>query len=302
MDFDSAHMRKLSAPPADFLLGVEARLHTAPWRSVAAWSVLAAGLSLGILTGQSGSTLGLGAWPTLLLCGLLADGLWGGIWRGLTGATVLPPRSAQGDADASQGAGQWLPYLQPGSPAARLLGGDHAGGFVQNLRAALPIMLAALVLAAVLGPGALILTGVMILVASLAWLAAHNRSILALPLSTTATVLLPWTLVLFTLTGNGGETDSRVWLLALLWTLHHWGVSRQDAASPDRLGLGLMALATVGMAALLIQAQASVGLAMLAALWLPAWLWTVQSNHPRRVSLLWTLSMLASAVALGSGF
>lgn len=301
MDFDSARMQKLSAPPADFLLGVEARLHVAPWRSVAAWSVLAAGLTLGILTGRVESGLGLGAWPTLLLCGLLADGLWGGIWRGLTGATVLSPRSPGEYDRAGQRAGQWLPYLQPGSPAARLFGGDQAGGFVQNLRAALPVMLAALVLAAVLGPGALILTGVMIVVAGLAWLAAHNRSVVAFPLSTVATVLLPWALVSVTLTGNGGQTDSRVWLLAMLWTLHHWGASRQDVAGPDRTGLGTMALATVGMAALLIQAQTPVGLAVLATLWLPAWLWTVQSSHPQRVSLLWTLSMLASAVALGTG-
>ncbi|MBP7962036.1 MAG: hypothetical protein KBG20_05535 [Caldilineaceae bacterium] len=299
MEFDSAHKRKLSAPSADFLLGIEARLHSTPWRPLAAWSVLAAGLTLGILTGRTGSALGLAPWPTLMLCGLLADGLWGGIWRGLT---ALPTQGGTGsDPQAAQAAGRWLPYVQPGSPAARLLGRDHAGGFVQNLRVALPVILAALVLATVLGPGALILTGAMILLASLAWLTAHHRSVVALPLSIGATVLLPWALVLFTLTGNGGETDNRAWLLAFLWTLHLWGASRRGVNGPDRLGLGLMALATVGVAGLLIQAQTVIGLAVLAALWLPAWLWTVQGSHPQRISLLWTLSMLASAIALGNG-
>ena len=119
--------------------------------------------------------------------------------------------------------------------------------------------------------------------------------------STAATVLLPWALVFFTLTANGNGVDNRAWLLAGLWTLHRWGASRQDVNGPDRLGLGLMALATVGMVGLLIQAQTPIGLAVLAALWLPAWLWTLQNSHPQRVSLLWTLSMLASALALGGG-
>lgn len=301
MDFDSAQMRKMSAPPADFLLGIEARLHSAPWQPLTAWSILAAGLAVGILTGHAKSTLGLGAWPTLLLCGLLADGLWGGIWRGLTG---LPPvRSPGRDGFSAQVAGQWMPYLQPGSPAARLLDGDQADSFVQSLRTALPTILAAFVLAGVLGPAAVILTGVFILLASLAWLTSHHQTLPALPFSITATVLLPWALVLLTLNGNGAESglDSRVWLLALLWTLHLWGVSRQGSNSPDRLGLGLMALATLGMAGLLIQAETPMGLAVLAALWLPAWLWTVQGSHPQRVSLLWTISMLVSAFALGSG-
>lgn len=293
MDLDSAHTPNLSAPPPDFLLGMEARLHPMPWRPVAAWSVLAAGLATGILAGRAGSTLALGPWPTLLLCGLLADGLWGGIWRGLTGFHA--PREPQPkQASAWRG----LPYLQPNSPAARLLGSGSTGDDAHNLRAALPVLLAALVLAGVLGPAALILTGGMVLLAGFAWLATHNRSLRLLPWTSAATVLLPWALVLLTL--NGADEGNRAWLLAGLWTLHVWGASRRGTAGPDRIGLGLMALATLGMAALLILVQAPLGLAVLAALWLPAWLLTVQDRHPQWVSLLWTASMLVSALTLGS--
>jgi len=168
----------------------------------------------------------------------------------------------------------------------------------------------ALALAWVLGMPALILTGVVVLLAGFAGANApgHQTSHQPLPLilHSGVTILLPWLLVLLTLTGpgegaGGGSNGSGAWILAILWSLHLLGASRRAQTGPDRIGLGLMALASLGMIVLLIQAQTPIGLAVLAALWLPAWLFTVQGRHPQRISLLWTASMLASALALGSG-
>lgn len=287
-----------TSPPAAFLLQMDTRLYPALGRPAAAWAVLAAGLSVGLLTagittGAAVGPAGLGAWRILLLCVLLADGFWGGIWRGLVGLSGAGDVGEPGSARRA-----WLPYLQPGSPAARLLGWGQPGEITHNLRAALPMLAAALLLAGVLGPGALVLTGVVTAVAGFAWVGKHNRQIPVGLLHAGATILLPWTLVLLTF---GGENLSRSWLLALLWTLHSWGALRLAQGPGGKLALPLMAGANVGIAILLILAQAPLWVAVLAALWLPAWLSLLQGGHPRRVDLLWTLSMLVSAGALTSG-
>ena len=270
---------------------MEAGLQGAIGQPVAAWAVLAGGLSVGLLTGN-------GDWRTLILCILLADGLWGGIWRGLVGLSAI---RTGGEGQAARR--PWLPYLQPGSPAARLLGWGEPGEMDHNLRAALPMLLAALLLAAVLGIGAVVLTGVFVLVAGFGWVSQHNRQIPVGLLHSIATILLPWAVVLLALGGENMGEGSLVngWTLALLWSLHSWGAGRLTRGYSARSALPLMAVAQAGIGLLLILAQAPLWIAVLAVLWLPAWLTVIQGEHPRRVNVLWTISMLVSAAALAMG-
>ena len=70
----------------------------------------------------------------------------------------------------------------------------------------------------------------------------------------------------------------------------------------DLFGIGLLAVADVGLGILLVVAKAPLWLALLSLLWLPTWLCIYRGYPLRSVTLWWLLSMLVSAAAVGQLF
>ncbi|MEX1020676.1 MAG: hypothetical protein WDZ49_13510 [Litorilinea sp.] len=295
-------------------------LQDSPWRVTGGWSVLAALVAYGLLARSFFVD-----WRLVALALLLADPLWGSIWRLAGGRTALLPLRRQ-----TQASPFWLPYLRPGSPAAQLLGWDqayatpdgsprdpsaeqhHSAAGLHNVvplvfRVALPTLVLPLAIGWVLGVQALWLTVGVIVVSVLGWLGRH---FLAEPpgiFQSLVTVTLPWVLMLGLLNMPGDhELFALHAALILLWTIHHWGqvrVSRVDwSAGPgsDRLGIGLLAFADLGMGALLIVAQTPLWLAPLAILWLPTYLTLYQGKRVQRLAFWWLAALLLSSAAIGS--
>lgn len=262
----------------------------APWRPAALWAVIA-----GVLAAGLGSRSAPLDWREVLLLILLADLLWGGIWRlagGRNALSALPVQNGRSPA--------WLPYLQPGSPAARLLGADDNDLWIYAARIGVPTALLAVVVAAVLGTPALVLTGVALVVAALGW--TMHRSLQRSPnlLAALMAVGLPWLLTLLQLQPAAFQTDAVAPLVLLgLWTVHHWGEVRACAYIHDWLGLALMGAAELALCVLLIVAQAPLWLAPIVVLLLPTWLVVQRRGTLSRVRFLWLAAMLLSAAALG---
>lgn len=276
------------------LLNAQFWLDGSPWRPAGFWGVVAGLLATG-LPGQ-----GNGLEPrTVLILVLLADVLWGSIWRlagGRGELLTLPSKAEAGRV--------WLPYLQADSPAARLLGGDNTDIWPLALRTGLPVFFLALVTAAVLGAYAVGLTLAVTVIAGLAWTLRRTFGATpALLLSLMATGL-PWLLAVSTLAGGPG--DEAVWpaqlLFAGLWTFHQWGGVRLGEDAADRFGLAVMAAAELGLCVSLILFQAPLWLALVVVLWLPGWLLIFRGQSPRRTNVLWLAAMLVSALALGQSW
>jgi hypothetical protein len=262
-----------------------------PWRITAAWSVLAALLASGALAGWE--TLN---WQTLALLLLLVDPLWGSIWRLAAGRKELLPLDAQVLTYRF-----WLPYLQPRSPAHKVLGWDSANVLPLLFRVALPSLALAAAVALVLGPFALVLTGLVALVSPLGWTMRRSLELQPVLLQSMVTVALPW-LLTAQLMGNGlnDEWVTPVTLLAVLATLHHWGEGRLLRNHFDSFGAALLALAEVGIVTLLVVAQAPFWLGLLVICWLPAWLVLLQRQPLQRVNFWWLAAFLVAALALHS--
>lgn len=280
----------------DMLLSGSATLNAQIWfsqfplRPTAGWSVVAALLAVGFLS----RPLALD-WRDVALLLLLADPLWGSIWRLAAGRLEMLPLH---EHDVQRPV--WLPYLEPKSPAARLLGRDDQGVLHLVMRVVLPTILLAFAIALVLGRHAVLLT---VLVTGLSiggWIARHSLEHVPALFHSAVTVALPWLLAL----NQAGVTSAHeLWpaYLALigLWFLHNWGEGRCLRATGDRLGIGLLAAADVGMAVLLIVARAPLWLALMSVLWLPTWLLVYQRRPLYRLNFWWLAAMLVSGIALG---
>ncbi len=112
-----------------------------PWRPTAGWTVVVALLATGLVARRFDID-----WKTLALLLLLVDPLWGSLWRLAAGRAELLPLHNQAVSYEV-----WLPYLRPGSPAARLLGWNNAGALPLLFRVALPSLFLTGALAVVLG-------------------------------------------------------------------------------------------------------------------------------------------------------
>lgn len=273
---------------ATSVVNLQVWMDQAIWRPAGLWAFAAGLLASGAL--RQADDLNLQA---LALLALLVDALWGSVWRlagGRSALLALPPRRA---AEATF----VLPYMQEGSPAARLLNSDHTDIWTSALRIAAPTALLALIAAAVLGVYALGLTVVVIVLAALGWTLRHSYDSDALLLHSIVAVGLPWLL-----TVQQAQQNEVAWLPQLLlagcWVLHQWGGLR-NRQSPDRLGLVLMGAAQIGMCALLIAVQSPLWLAPLVLLLLPNWLLALQGQPLRRLRFFWLAAMLVSAAALG---
>lgn len=277
----------LSANPGfngdGFLFDVETWLAGSPWRPAASWAVIAAGFS---------SAWGLVEteyfWRTLILALLLVDVLWGGVWYTLTQhpATANSPRT---------GLRFWLPYLRPGSPAARLLGWEAAGPLATIGQRVLASLGLALLVSWSLGVSAMVLTGVSFLVSVLAGLHRRESQIPLGLLHALATIGLPWMLGLWVF-GYWSESMAVSIILPALWTIHSWGAFRMVQRPTDGLGLTLLGLAQAGIVLLFILGQAPIWVAVLVILFLPTWLAVAQGHSLHRVPFWWLSAMLVSAL------
>jgi hypothetical protein len=276
------------------LFNVQTWVDHAFWRPAAFWAGIAGALAMGV---------GLQSldWRTLALALILADLLWGGVWRlagGRTRLLPLSPHALRQDV--------WLPYLQPGSPAARVFATDHQDLWPLALRVGAPAIVLALLVAAVLGVEAVVLTLIVVALTVLGWTARHTLRGIPIVLASLVSIGLPWLLIMQQVAppGEAAAWDAVVWsapaLLAGLWVIHHWGETRTLAAGRDLLTLLLLAAGELGLCGLLIVAQAPLWLAGVVPLLLPAWLMIVQGRPVgRRMQPLWLLAMLLSALALG---
>ncbi len=290
--FKPALERAAALPPtfsSSATINAQFWLEQLPWRPTAAWTVLAALLAIG-----AGTVTTLD-WRTVVLVLLLADPLWGSIWRLAAGREETLPLQQGNRAHRI-----WLPYLIPGSPAARLFDVNYAHALPLLFRVGLPSLLLASAVAVVLTPTALWMTSAVFLISILGWITRRALHSSTTFLHSIVTVSLPWLLVL---TLFGTEIADRQWvihlLLILLWTLHNWGEGRNLRVIGDSIGLLLLAVAEIGMVSLLIFLRAPFWPALLIILWLPTWLSIYYRRPIQHLNFLWLLAMLLSAWALG---
>lgn len=262
-----------------------------PWRPTAGWAALAALLSTGLLAQPEVLN-----WQTLALLLVLVDLLWGGIWRLAAGRQEMLPLHTQVVPQRV-----WLPYLQPDSPAQKLLGWDSSGVLPLLFRVALPSIALALALASVLGVIAVVMTGLLVLISGLGWTSRRALAVRPILLQSVATIGLPWllTLQLLPAVDTASLTLTPQTLLILLWVLHNWGEGRLLCAPEDWSGRGLLALAEIGIILLLVVVRSPLWLGLLVVIWLPAWILLYLRQPLQRVSVWWLAAMLISALALG---
>lgn len=285
-----------AATQQDMLLSSSATLNTQVWlsqfplRLTAGWSVIAALLA----TGYFARSFALD-WREVALLLLLADPLWGSIWRLAAGRLEMLPLHEHEVQHSI-----WLPYLEPKSPAARLLGRDDQGVLHLVMRVVFPTVAVAVAIALVLGHHAVLLTLIVTALSVGGWIARHSVEQIPALFHSAVTVALPWLLAL----SQVGVTPAHdLWpaylMLIALWFLHNWGEGRCLRHQGDPLGIGLLAVADVGIALLLIVARAPLWLALMGVLWLPTWLLIYQRRPLHRLNLWWLAAMLVSGIALG---
>jgi hypothetical protein len=288
---DDAQVDGVTPPPtfsSSATVNAQFWLEQLPWRPTAAWTVLAALLAIGGTPWQW-------EWRTIVLVLLLVDPLWGSIWRLAAGRNEILPLQRNAPLNRI-----WLPYLVPGSPAARLFDWNYARVMPLLFRVGLPSLLLAGAVALVLTPLAFWITLGVFLISMSGWVLRRALDASTTLLHSLVTVTLPW---LLTLTIFGQQIADRQWTvhlgLLVLWTLHNWGEGRNLRAVGDSLGLLLLAVAEVGMISLLIFLQAPFWLALLVVLWLPVWLSIYYRRPVQQHNFIWLLAMLLSAWALG---
>lgn len=274
--------------PPSATLNAQFWLQAVPWRPTAGWAVVAGLLAAGAL-----NNLAAFDWPRLVLVLLLADLLWGSLWRMAGGRDLLLPLGKDvGEARLR------LPYLQPGSPAADLLDLDTANSMPYLVRIAAPTFALALLVALALGRTALIGTALLAAITVLGWILRRSLHVSTPSLHALAVVALPWMLTLAEFAPAGRSAGFAVALL-VLWTVHHWGEARGTIYAGDWVAPVLIGAAELGIAALLIYAKAPIWLAILAVLALPTWIAVYQRQPLGGQRAWWLAAMLISAAAVG---
>jgi len=263
-------------------------LEQLPWRPTAAWTVVVALLAIG----GNLSTLD---WRIMVLVLLLADPLWGSIWRLAAGRNEILPLQRKDETDRI-----WLPYLIPQSPASRLFDWNYTHALPLLFRVGLPSLLLSGAVALVLTPVALWMTACVFLLSIIGWIIRRTLQSSTTFLHSLVTITMPW---LLTLTLFGTQISDRQWAFHLIfitmWTLHNWGEGRNLRAVADPLGLFLLATAEIGIIGLMIFLRAPFWLALLVILWLPTWLSVYYRRPVQQLNFIWLLAMLLSGWALG---
>ena len=285
-------------PNASATINAQVWLSQFPLRPTAAWAVVAA-----LLTAGWPGALVATDWRVVALLLLLVDPLWGSLWRLASGRRALLPLTQQ-----MVGGRFWLPYLQPGSPAANFLGGNIGDVSPVLFRVALPSVVLALAVASVLSVQAVALTSAVVLISALGWLGSRYLGAPPAALHALVTVALPWWLALG-LVAPGWSASGGAAMVALigLWTLHNWGEGRllHNGELADEifgwqrwLGVGLVALADGGLIVLLLVSRSPLWLALFAIVALPTWLAVFLDRPTARLNVWWLAAMLASALGV----
>lgn len=263
-----------------------------PWRPTAAWAAVAALLAQGGLVRLHALD-----WQAIALTLLLVDPLWGSIWRLAAGRREVLSLHSQ-----STFYRPWLPYLQPSSPAYKLLVWNDTGVLPLLFRIALPGVGITLALALVLGWPAVWLTAAVIVVSALGWTSRRTFHTAPVLLQSVVTIALPWLLIV---QQGANPAAADVWsmphlILVALLTCHHWGEGRLLRNGANWLGRLLLALSEIGLVLLLVIAQQPLWLSLLIILWLPAWLLISQQQPLMRANFWWLLALLVAALGVSN--
>ena len=143
------------------LVSLRLWLAGSPWRLSGGWLVLA-----GLIAAAGQQAWG-GPWLPVLLALALAEVVWGALWWQLTPSHAWPLHGAHRRPA--------LPYIQPASPAGRLLGWPEPGPVAAIARAGLPLAALTVLLALPIGRLALLLTGLVLLAVLLGMVAQQAR-------------------------------------------------------------------------------------------------------------------------------
>ncbi|NOZ26626.1 MAG: hypothetical protein GXP39_01050 [Chloroflexi bacterium] len=273
------------------LIGMRLWLTRSFWRLGPGWAVLAGALASGALVWRSQDLL------RLLLLVFLADPAWGGLW------TILAERRH----DTLDGDEWWpsttfaLPYLRPGSPAARLLGwAESDRSLVAAWRLGLPTLLATGLVALILGREAVLATLLALSLCMIGWGTARLNGRPNTWVQASLTIGLPWVLghliyAPMTLASLGGGAAFTVWQRAAL-----------EVENGNQRAWWLLALSQLGVVALLVGTRHPLWAAGVALASAPTW-WTYgrigaeegNSAVLAHVQSWWWVALLAAGWALG---
>jgi len=262
-----------------------------PWRLGGAWSLLA-----GLLASGAAWPALRGQWLAVLLAFFLSEVVWGALWSNLTALDGWPLQQARRRP--------LLPYVQPGSPAARLLGWPEPGSSAALLRAGLPLALLAVLLAAVIGHGAVPLT-LAALAAVMLGILLHQAGLRALAgwLEVLVQVTLPFMLGV-ALSGPWPAEPQSLYVAAVGAGATLLARAVLVKAETTKWPAALLLLAGAGLALILFALLALQQLiwAALVALLAGTPLWMLAYQHPRRISNAypWLIALVLTA-ALGVG-
>ncbi len=255
------------------------------WRVGPAWAVLVGAAAAGWLPADTGALLRLAA------AVILGDLVWGSLRPLLPPAPVATPTSTSRTACVS------LPYAQPAAPLSRLLRALGAGMGVPADRSWQPVAFGATLavgLSWLLGPAALALTLVAMLVTAWAWLWASQRGAVPALALALLDVVLPGLLGV-SLAGGWPPVDRSAFLAPALlagFTLLQWGLYLVAArAGAWQAWAGQLA---VLLALVLLQRPAAC--ALVAALFAPAAWWLARNPEQaaaRGQSWWWTAFLVA---------
>lgn len=266
-----------------------------PWRLSGGWLAVAG------LIAAAGEEIWLGPWLPVLLALTLAEALWGALWWQLVPAQRWPLHRAQRRPA--------LPYIQPASPAGRLLGWPEPGAAAAITRAGVPLIALALLLSVAISPLAVALTGAVALLVLLA-MAARQAGLTGLVgwLYALVVAALPFTLgVALASPGHWPPASQMAWLLGLgLGCCLLVRALAPSVAQPAAGGLLRLLTAAAGFAALAVVLLASghllaagvVGLLAAAPLLLLA---RADGRQPAAAQPWMLAATLVSAAALGFG-
>jgi hypothetical protein len=260
-----------------------------PWRPTSAWAAIATLLALGF-----GWQFLVTEWRTILLVLVLVDPLWGSIWRLAAGREELLPLQTRVAPRQV-----WLPYMKSNSPAARLFDWNYMRVVPLLFWVGLPSLILSLLVAAVVDPVALWMTGGVFAASVLAWIIRRTLHGSA-SLQSFVTVTLPGLLILTLFQPPDAAFNGQIqFLIVAFWTIHNWGEGRNLRSIVDPWGLLLLGVAEMGIISILLFIQEPLWLAFLVLLWLPTWLSIYQGQNLRRLNFIWLAAMLLSAWAIG---